>query len=142
MISTKRSSGYSSSIVAFRSTRDHCSFVARAANSQQPSVTVEKESAHRDVELRVGGHHDHLGVDAQVARLAQHLAPVEPRHLQVEQHDVHVGLLEHGDAFLTSRSLGHSITGAGQLLAHEGAEVGIIVDDENGGGRRHRLPIS
>ena len=91
----------------------------------------------RGLQLRVRGHHHHLGAHAGVPRSANHFATVQVGHLHVEEHDVHVSLLEPPDALAAARGFTHVITRMRELVADDGSEVVVVVDHQYAGRRRH-----
>ena len=91
------------------------------------------QARNRGLQLRVGGHDHHLGADSSVSRRAKHFPAVQIGHLHVEEHYVHVALLELLDAFAASCRLFHRVTGVRELVANDGPEVVVVVDHQHAG---------
>jgi hypothetical protein len=71
--------------------------------------------------------------------LADHLHAAAARHLDVEQHDVGLGLEHEPHRVLDGRGVAAHLDEPVELRAHAGAEQVVVVDDHDG---RHRFSTS
>src|SRR5262245_19503773 len=87
----------------------------------------------------LGGEHDHGqgGTVGEGADPAAYLEAVHAGEHDVEEHDVGPALVEDGETPRAVARQGHVDLVLAQVFRHEGAEAGIVVDQQGGGAARH-----
>src|SRR5215470_12877261 len=87
----------------------------------------------------LGGEHDHGqgGAVGEGADPAAYLEAVHAGEHDVEEHDVWPALVEDGETPRAVARQGHVDLVLAQVFRHEGAEAGIVVDQQGGGAARH-----
>src|SRR5215472_11994116 len=87
----------------------------------------------------LGGEHDHGqgGTVGEGADSAAHLEAVHAGEHDIEEHDVGPALVEGGETARAVARQRHVDLVLAEVFRHEGAEAGVVIDQEGGGAARH-----
>src|SRR4029077_11338528 len=102
----------------------------RAEGLGEVVVGAETERAHQDLLLPAHGQHHDRHARARTDRFA-HLEPGEPRHVDVEHHEVRGFLGEQPHGAGTIARLDHEVSRLAEREGDELAQLGIVVRDQH-----------
>ena len=90
------------------------------------------DALHRRADRPVGGHHDHRNVGSLAAALDDELVAPHPRHAQVGDHHVQVGVRQVRETFLAAGGAQYRVARVPQDHGHDRRHVLLVLDHEDG----------